>query len=433
MATGAMAADGLLVTVGDVTPTSAVVWARGAAPGAARVDVAPVGAVPVRAGNVEFSTSRDLTGKLVVSALAPSTRYAYRVSAGTRSVSGEFVTAPPADAVTPFTFAWSGDLGGGNVCRHVQAGYPVFRAITARHPQFFLFVGDTIYADRACQGSDRVPGYGFIATTLAGYHDKHRYNRADGPVQAAFRTTSVYAIWDDHEVRNDFSGPTEPLMPAGRQAFLDYWPIVPPEAEPHRLHRQFRWGKLLDLFILDTRQYRSPNSEVDSPGKTMLGAAQRRWLIDGVTASDAVWKVVVSSVSLAIPTGRRERRDSWTNATVFGLPDSGGTGFMHERDAVLAALRGVKNLVVVTADVHHAEVIRHTPAAGFVLHELVAGPLSASTGTPRPLDQTLNAVSLWGRGGVNNFGEVTVEATQLVVRIIDEAGTVLTTQTIGRD
>lgn len=430
-----MAAEALLVTVGDVTSTSAVVWARGVAPGTARVDVAPVTATPARAGEIDFSAARDLTGKLLLTGLTPSTRYGYRIGAGTRSVSGEFVTAPPAETPTSFTFAWSGDLGGGNFCRHVQTGYPIFQTIASRRPHFFLFVGDTIYADRACQGPDRVPGYGFIATTLAGFHEKHRYNRADHAVQSAFRTTSVYAIWDDHEVRNDFSGPTEPLMPAGRQAFIDYWPIVPPDAERHRLHRQFRWGKLLDLFILDTRQYRSPNAETDGATKTMLGAAQRRWLVDGVAASDAVWKVVVSSVSLAIPTGRRERRDSWTNATPFGLPDTGGTGFTHERNAILAALRerGVKNLVVVAADVHHAEIIRHAPATGFVLHELVAGPLSASVGTPRPLDQTLNPLSLWGRGGVNNFGEVTVDAGQLVVRIVDEAGTVLTTQTIDRE
>ncbi len=430
-----LAADALLVTVGDVTPTSAVVWARGVAPGTGRVELAPASAPLARAGEIEFAAARDLTGKLVLSGLAPSTRYGYRVTAGTRAVTGEFVTAPAPEALTPFTFAWSGDLGGGDFCRHLRTGYPIFQAIAARRPHFFLFVGDTIYADRACQGPERVPGYGFIATTLAGYHDKHRYNRADGAVQAAFRVTSVYAIWDDHEVRNDFSGPTEPLMPAGRQAFVDYWPIVPPDAEAHRLYRRFRWGKLLDLFILDTRQYRSPNAEVDQPGKTMLGAAQRQWLIDGVAGSDAVWKVVVSSVPLAIPTGRRERRDSWTNATAFGLPDTGGTGFAHERDAILAALRerGVKNMVVVAADVHHAEIIRHAPAAGLVFHELIAGPLSASVGTPRPLDQTLNAISLWGRGGINNFGEVAVEPTQLVVRIVDETGAVLGTHTIARE
>jgi len=125
----------------------------------------------------------------------------------------------------------------------------------------------------------------FIARTLPQYHAKHRYNRADGAVQEYFRRTPVFAIWDDHEVRDNFAGPGEPLMEPGRRAFIDYFPIRPPREEPGRLYRQFRWGALLEVFILDTRQYRSPNAAEDGPGKTMLGATQRRWLVDAVAAS----------------------------------------------------------------------------------------------------------------------------------------------------
>lgn len=425
------------MTVGEVTATSAIVWARSEAARTARVTVMPVGAAsPAAAGELVFVAAHDHTGRLAVGALAPATRYAWHVTAGSASAGGEFVTAPAADARAPVTFAWSGDLGGGGFCRRRDGGYPIFRPLAARRPDFFLFVGDTIYADRACGRPEDVPGANFVATTLGQFQARHRYNRSDAAVQAALGATSVYAIWDDHEVRNDFSGPTEPLMAAGRQAFLDYWPIASPSDAPGRLYRRARWGRLLDVFILDTRQYRSPNAEPDGPAKTMLGAAQKRWLLDGVGASDAVWKVVVSSVSLSIPTGRRERRDSWTGVTVFGLPDpAAGTGFARERDEILEALaaRGVKNLVVLTTDVHHAEIIRHTPWPGFVVHELVAGPLSATLGTPRPLDMSLNPQSLWGRGGVNNFGEIAVEAGQLTVRIIGEDGAVLGTQLIPTD
>jgi alkaline phosphatase D len=187
------------------------------------------------------------------------------------------------------------------------------------------------------------------------------------------------------------------------------------------------------VFILDTRQYRSPNTEPDGPGKTMLGAAQRRWLVDNVSTSTATWKAVVSSVPLSIPTGSPERRDSWSNASVFGTPQEGGTGFAVERDAILRQLRehGVTNLVFVVADVHHAEVIRHQPAPGWTFHEFVAGPLSAGFGRPRPLDEGLNPRSLFARGGVNNFGEVTIEPAELTVRFHDEEGAVLFTHTIA--
>ncbi|MBI1736779.1 MAG: alkaline phosphatase D family protein [Candidatus Rokubacteria bacterium] len=427
----AAADDALLVTVGDVTATSAVVWVRGASGGAARIALAPSGSELVAAGDVPLAADRDSTGKRVLTGLAPATRYAYRLTLGAASLTGEFVTAPASDALRPVTFTWSGDLGGGDFCRRVDGGYPIFRAIAKRRPDFFLFVGDTVYADRACHGEGLVPGSGFVATTVPQYHAKHRYNRADAAVQEAFRQTSVYAIWDDHEVRNDFAGSTEPLMPFGRQAFLDYFPIVPPPDEPGRLYRRFRWGRALEVFILDTRQYRSPNTMRDGPDKTMLGATQREWLLDAVAGSDATWKVVVSSVSLSIPTGRPERRDSWTDVSAFGVGGT-GTGFARERDLILSTLRrrGVRNLVVVVADVHHAEILRHQPFMGFVLHELVAGPLSATLGRPRPVDVALLPTTLWSFGGGNNFGEVVAEPERLTVRIVGEEGAVLHTHVI---
>ena len=302
----------------------------------------------------------------------------------------------------------------------------------ARVPvDFFLFVGDTIYADHVCGGPGVVPGSGFVAKTLPQYHAKHRYNRADPGVQDYFRRTPVFAIWDDHEVTNDFSGSLEPLMPIGRQAFIDYFPIVPPREEPGRLYRRFRWGKFLEVFILDTRQYRSANSDPDGPGKTMLGRAQRRWLVEGVLGSTALWKVVVTSVPLSVPTGRKVR-DAWSNANILGFPEDGGTGFATERDAILRELRlgGVKNLVFLAADVHHAELIRLHPTTEWSFHEFIAGPMSASPGRPRPLDDSLNPRSLWALGNVFNFGEIAIDATSLTVRIIDADGRVRQTHAV---
>jgi alkaline phosphatase D len=303
----------------------------------------------------------------------------------------------------------------------------------ARHPvDFFLFAGDTIYADVPCDKPGVVPGGNFRAATLAEYRAKHRYNREDPAFQDFLRRTPVYANWDDHEVRNDFSGLTDPLMPVGRQAFLEYYPVATGADDPHRIYRSVRWGARLEIFILDTRQYRSDNREPDGPSKTMLGAAQRRWLVEGVTASTATWKVVVTSVPLAVPTGRPERRDSWTDVSVFGLAPENGTGFVTERDAILRQLRtrGVKNLVFLAADVHHAEIIRHHPTAEWSFHEFIAGPLSATLGRPRPLDMRLNARTLFGQGGVYNYGEIAIDPAQLTVRILDEQGVALFTHTI---
>lgn len=429
---GGASAPRLLVTTGDVTATTAVVWVRSEQRGEASIEARPLASPGAVTRVLRITGRNDSTGKLLLTGLQPATRYAWRVRAAGQAATGEFVTAPARDRATPVTFLWSGDLGGAGLCRRVDGGYRIFTTMARHRADFFLFVGDTVYADRKCDGPDVVPGAAFVAETLDQFRVRHRYQLEDQAVQDFLRRTSVYAIWDDHEVKNDFAGPSEPLMPVGRRAFLEYWPILPPREEPTRLYRKFRWGRLLELFILDTRQYRSPNTEADGPDKTMLGAAQRRWLVDNVSVSSAVWKVVVSSVPLSIPTGRPERRDSWSNASPFGPPMDGGTGFAVERDAILRQLRerGVKNLVFVVADVHHAELIRHRPTPSFTFHEFVAGPLSASLGRPRPLDDGLNPRSLFARGGVNNFGEVTIEPAHLAVRWLDEEGAVLFAHTL---
>lgn len=427
-------AAGLLVTVGDVTDTAAVLWVRGVSWGDVAVRYQPVARPggPDGRGEIRVGPSRHLTGKLVLEPLEPSTRYRYIVSQGSEETTGEFVTAPGPEVQAPVSFAWSGDLGSREHCRRPGDGYPIFRALARVPADFFVFVGDTIYADHPCGQAPHLPGYNFVARRLADFWTKHRYNREDPAVQAYFRQASVYAIWDDHEVRDNFAGPTEPLMEPGRRAFLDYFPIRPPRDEPGRLYRKFRWGALLELFVLDTRQYRSPNTAPDGPGKTMLGAAQRRWLTDSVTASTAVWKVVVSSVPLSVPTGGRAH-DSWSSANVQGVPEEHRTGFADERDAILRTLRqrGVKNLVFLAADVHHAELIRHHPTPEWSFHEFIAGPLSASTGRPRALDARLNPRSLWGLGGAVNFGHITIDPTGLTVRVVDAEGAARFSHTVG--
>jgi alkaline phosphatase D len=426
-------ADGFLIAAGDVTAASAVLWFRAPAPGPAAVEVRTAGGDVVARRDVVTTSADDLVARVPLADLHPGTRYRYRMMQAGAAADGEFVTAPAADVAAPVSFLWSGDLGSSLFCRRADSGYPIFEPMTRARPDFFLFVGDTIYADHRCRGEGVAPGGDFVATTLAGYRAKHRFNREDPGARAFFPTTSVYAIWDDHEVRNDFAGPTEPLMPLGRRAFLDYWPIATDVADPTRLYRKFRWGKLLEVFVLDTRQYRSTNTDADGPGKTMLGAVQRRWLVDAVTASTAVWKVVVSSVAFSVPTGRPEQRDAWSSATAWGLAADNATGFSTERDTILRALRdrGVRNLVILAADVHHAELIRNHPAPEFSFYEFIAGPLSATPGRPRPLDASLNGRSLFAQGGIQNFGHITIEPAHLTVRIVDAGGVTLFTHRAG--
>jgi alkaline phosphatase D len=415
--------DGVLVTVTEVRATQAVLWTRAGSGARLRVQVGPVdgGGAP-RTFEAEPRADWDHIFRIPLDHLRPGTRYRYDIESGVDRVGGTFTSAPAPDTDGRVRLLWSGDLGGGGHCRDVEDGYPIFRAMAGRGADFFLFVGDTIYADHVCNRPPDVTGNHVVAATLEAYRAKHRYNRADPAVQQLFRETSVYATWDDHEVANNFAGSLEPLMPVGRRAFRDYWGIEGPREEPDRLYRSVRWGRGLEVFMLDTRQYRSGNAEPDGPDKTMLGAEQRRWLLDGVAASEATWKLIVTSVPLGIFTGRVS--DSWTSANVLGYPRP-GAGFAHERDLILDTLRrqGVRNVVFLSGDVHHAQFLRHE-VGGYGVHEFVAGPLAARQGFPRFLDRSLHSRSLGSLGLANNFGEILVDGDTLSAWIHDSAGAV---------
>jgi alkaline phosphatase D len=346
------------------------------------------------------TAARDFTARVRVDGLRPNTSYRYRVwfSRGAPGIGrgetagGSFRTAPAAAVAAPVRLAFGGDISGQNVCRHSTEGLPIAETIASWRPDVFVGLGDMVYADNACDpvgryGNPQVPGGFGPATDLEGFREHWRYNRADPSLQRLLALTGYVGVWDDHEVVNDF-GPSEPLLPLGRQAFLDYTPLAAEE----RLYRSLRWGKHLELFVLDTRSYRDANSALDDGPvpKTMLGREQLEWLKAALAASDATWKLIVSSVPMSIPTGfpPTNGRDGWANFDQ-------ATGFERELLEILGFMRarGIDRPVWITTDVHFAEAFRYRPFAGdadFVVHELATGPLNAGIFPTRAFDETLD-------------------------------------------
>lgn len=413
------------VSVGDVSADSAVIWSRANQAGFLHVELPGTPYrlyADARHVQVPVTDERDFTGKVRLADLEPGTEYRYRLwftgmhgSADTKSavIEGRFRTAPAPDAAAPLHFTWSGDLGGQNTCRDAQEGYPIFSAIDAERADFFIGLGDMIYADDTCQavgryGNAQIPGEFTPSVDMDNYWAHWKYNREDPGYQRLLAGTPYFAIWDDHEVVNDFgplhdtrsSAPYTPdvhLMPLGLDAFLDYNPVAEHPDMPKRLYRSVRWGRQLELFILDTRQYRDANAEADriEHPKSMLGREQTVWLKERLQRSDATWKVIVSSVPLSIPTGSH------------GLPGHDGrsnhhddSGFEHELIDLLRFMQqnGVRNIAFLTTDVHFAQALRYTPFSddpGFQVHEFVVGPLNAWVFPNRTLDPTLNPESLF--------------------------------------
>ena len=163
------------------------------------------------------------------------------------------------------------------------------------------------------------------------------------------------AIWDDHEVANDFDG-SHFAVAEGRTALREYWPMR--TADPTVLYRRLSWGPAADVVILDTRQYRSPNATPDGPGKTMLGRRQKEWLKEELRASRAPFKFVVSSVPFLGPFGT----DKWN-------------GFATERDELKRFFRQerIGGLVFLSADMHLAMDLADRDG----LRDFIAGPIGA--------------------------------------------------------
>ena len=447
------------VSAGDVDSHSAVIWARSSDPGLMHVvcDTDPkfshANKEPSPASAIEAA---DYTASLKLTDLQPGTRYYYRVwfSSGleqipalvSRPVEGQFTTAPDSMTSTPVTFLWGGDLGGQKYCRRAGKGYTIFGSMEKTRADFFLALGNMIYADDGCPvgGPDGEMVWENVAGDFPDVTDpaiswddvarvrdifwRHwRYNRSDPHFQKFLAATSMYATWNDHEVLGDFgaswdypndAGRNRPgyreLVIKGRDAFLQYAPIARDSDDINRIYRSFRWGADCQLFVLDTRSYRSRNDLADTPAnrKTMLGPEQLEWLRRGLIGSRATWKIVACAAPLSIPTGvEGVERDGWASGA-----ERDSTGFERELLDLMTSLdrAKVENIVFLTADDQWSAEIRYEKdlngdGRALVLHELASGPLSASKRKPIPLDRTLNPKLLYGDGGFYSFGVAHIE------------------------
>jgi alkaline phosphatase D len=373
----------LCYVTGDVTPDGAMVWLR-AEPNSqvflqyskepSLSDFASIGPFPV-------DRDADDTALIKLEKLEPAATYYYRAAVTGKQPGyiARFVTAPKPDDAAKVSFCCGGDT------RESYKPFTVMNAVRAQRPDFFLHLGDTIYADR-----------GGTAHRLAEFWAKYRANRDDAATQLCFDEISTYVTWDDHEVADDYL-PGNPLAPIGRKAFLDYWPIRRNLEEPERIYRSFRWGKALELFILDARQYR------DRKHGTMLGQSQKEWLFEGISRSGAIFKFIATSVPMA--GGGSDRWD----------------GYPRERAEILGYIRQKKitGVIFLSGDLHCAAITRIPKSNG--LRDITAGPLAA------PLNRITNGTASrfeFFEAENFNFAKITVDPTlepvHALVEFIDQ-------------
>ncbi|MBK9030975.1 MAG: alkaline phosphatase D family protein [Myxococcales bacterium] len=307
-----------------------------------------------------------------VDGLSPATAYRaqVRTDAGAEHGPIAFVTAPADDDPRPLRLAVSADVDESRDHRS-----PIFDAIAAAAPELFVCLGDWPYAD-----------HGDTAFTRDQYDARHARGHLTALFQPWMRASSFRAIYDDHEFANDWDGAARALDPDRHAAALAAWDAWFPHRGDGPRYRSWRWGLLCECFLLDCRAYRSANDAPDGPTKTMLGAEQRAWLVDGLRASTATFKLVFTSVPLDYGVGV----DHWAT-------------FAVERDGILdeLAAAGVAGLLFLSADQHWFAAHRHRHG----IREFQVGPLAHYLLEQPPLPDGVLA-----RVSELNFGMIEITA-----------------------
>ncbi|MFF7067670.1 alkaline phosphatase D family protein [Streptomyces pseudovenezuelae] len=394
---GAVEAPAFLhgVASGDPLPDGILLWTRvtptaEAVPGSGLGPDIEVGWVVARdkafttvvaKGSVTATAASDHTVKADVRGLAPATDYWFRFSAGgTDSPAARTRTAPAADAAVA-------NLRFGVVsCANWEAGYfSAYRHLAARGDlDAWLHLGDYIYeygtgeyGTRDTVVRQHAPTHEIL--TLADYRTRHGKYKTDPDLQALHTVAPVVAIWDDHEFANDaWSGGAEnhtegtegawtARQAAAKQAYFEWMPVR--TAIAGTTYRRLRFGKLVDLSLLDLRSFRSQqvavgNGSVDDPDRTITGRAQLDWLKAGLKSSDATWRLVGNSVMISpFAIGSLSADLLRPLAELLGLPKEGlalnpdqWDGYTDDRRELLAHLRSnaIRNTVFLTGDIHMA-------------------------------------------------------------------------------
>ncbi|MCZ2151454.1 MAG: alkaline phosphatase D family protein [Bryobacterales bacterium] len=355
-------------------------------------------------------------------------------------------------------------------------GITIFETMRRLEPHFFLHSGDTIYADVPVPAEVSLPDgrvwknvitaeKSKVAETLDELRGAYRYNLLDENVRRFSAQVAQIWQWDDHEVMNNWSPSkdiredsryrekdVQVLVQRARQAFREYAPLSP---AARSIYRKIAYGPLLDVFVLDMRSFRGPNTwnrqEAVSAETAYLGSTQMEWLKRDLRASKAVWKVMAADMPLGLlaPDGKDEQGRTRFEASANG--DGPPLGRELEIASLLRDMKrhNVRNTVWLTADVHYTAAHRYHPERArfsdfLPFWEFVSGPLNAGTFGPAELDNTFGPrveyqkappagrSNLCPLEGMQFFGDVRIDGKRktLEVTLRDMTGAALYSKTL---
>jgi alkaline phosphatase D len=477
------------IQIGDVTGDRAIVWSRADRPARLIVERAFHedfrDAVRVR-GPLALEPT-DFTARVDLTGLPPNREVFVRVmfedlSSGkalSEPQTGRFLTAP--SVRRDVTFAWSGDTAGqGWGINKEWGGMKCYETVRRERPDFFLHSGDTIYADGPIAAEVKLPDgtiwknlvteeVSKVAETLKEFRGRYAYNLLDENVRRMSAEVPQIWQWDDHEVMNNWSDSkdisadkryaeknVQLLIARAARAFLEYAPMRYHGAdESERVYRKIAYGPLLDVFVIDMRSYRGPNSwnrqEAPGPDAAFLGPQQLAWLKDGLKHSRAVWKVIAADMPIGLLVGDGKDAQGRDRFEAVANGDGPPLGREFEFADLFSTIKRQKtrNIVWLTADVHYCAAHYFDPAkAQFTdfdpFWEFVSGPIHAGGFGPNALDNTFGPQLVFQKapGGRVNvppteggqfYGLVHIEAKTAVLKVAlkDLTGATLYAKTLA--
>lgn len=380
------------VASGEPDATSVVLWTRlapeplaldgGMPPAAFAVDwelaADEAFADVVRSGTATAHPDDGHSVHVEVAGLRPRTTYWYRFRAGdATSAVGRTRTFPqPADASTFLAFGVVG-------CQSWEQGYYAAYANMADDDlDFVLHTGDYIYESTTRGGELSEENSGRVVrdhvgpepVDLAGYRRRHAQYKTDPHLQTCHARFPWLVTWDDHGVVNNYAGGAQDAAGLARRAaaYRAYWENMPlreaarPAGPSLQLFRGVPFGRLADISILDTRQYRSRQpcdgrqvqdigacDEQFEPDRVLLGTTQEAWLHERLRTSAATWNVVAQQVIMAGFDYNPVPGNDQPIVNAFYNVDSWDSAFV-ERQRLLDVFADsrVRNPVVLTGDVH---------------------------------------------------------------------------------
>lgn len=414
------------------------------------------------------SDAADFTGKVRLADLPPGTRIFCRARFDAERASpwieGAFSTAPLESEPRDVVFAWSGDTNGqGWGIDPSRGGMPAFSALLDRAPDFYVSCGDAIYADNPIPERLTLPDGGtwqnvvttaksHVAQSLDDFRGAFLYPRHAPQVRALSAKVPLFAIWDDHEVRNNwFPGQViddrayteerriDVLAARARQAMWEYTPTLRDPRGP--MYRSIRWGARLEVFFVDGRTYRTANEPAPAD-EHFFGDEQLAWLASAIANSTATWKVVACDMPIGLVVSEPAKNGG---QAFDGIANENGPPRGREKElARLFAILGerrVRNVVWLTADVHYAAAHRYDPASAVAgalpFWEFVAGPMHATSFSRKPFDDSFGPELVWASADFDTpFGSPASGQQYFgVVRIDGHSGTMTVTlaDARGRD